>query len=105
MLLAVTCAAADPPKGPQDRKYWVCVSNERSGNVTVIDAATDKVVATIPAGKRPRGIQASPDGKTLYVAVSGSPIIGPPKLDGKGAPISPKSKGAIAPRMVSRLLT
>src|SRR4051812_33058720 len=92
-VLASVCAAADPPKGPPDRRYWVCVSNERSGDVTVIDAATDKVVGTIPVGKRPRGIHASPDGKTLYVAVSGSPIIGPPKLDEKGAPIFPKVEG------------
>jgi YVTN family beta-propeller protein len=92
-LLAVACAAADPPNGPPDRRYWVCVSNERSGDVTVIDAATDKVVGTFPAGKRPRGIHASPDGKLLYVAVSGSPIIGPPKLDEKGAPIFPKVEG------------
>ena len=33
-----------------------------------------------------------PDGTTLYVAVSGSPIIGPPKLDAQGAPIFPKTE-------------
>src|SRR6185295_18796343 len=35
------------------------------------------VVATIPVGKRPRGIHVSPDGKTLYVALSGTAIGGP----------------------------
>jgi len=35
------------------------------------------VIATIPLGKRPRGIHASPDRKTIYVALSGSPIRGP----------------------------
>src|SRR4029077_15530905 len=39
--------------------------------------ATNEVIATIPLGKRPRGIHASPDGKTIYVALSGSPIAGP----------------------------
>ena len=34
-------------------------------------------MATAPLGKRPRGIQASPDGKSLYVALSGSPPAGP----------------------------
>ena len=29
----------------------------------------------------------SPDGRFLYVAVSGSPIKGPPKLDGQGNPV------------------
>ena len=39
------------------------------GDVTLIDGATQQVVATIPVGKRPRGIHASPDGRTLYVAL------------------------------------
>jgi YVTN family beta-propeller protein len=76
------CAAGDEPV-----KYLICVSNERSGNVTVIDGPTGAVVATIPAGKRPRGIHSSPDGRLLYVALSGSPITGPPALDAQGKPI------------------
>src|SRR6478752_366220 len=67
--------------------YWICVSNERGGDVSIIDAASRKVIATIPVGKRPRGIHASPDGRTLYVALSGSPITGPPALDAQGRPI------------------
>jgi len=55
----------------------VYVTNEVSGDLTVIDAATHNVIATVPLGKRPRGIHPSPDGKTLYVALSGSPIGGP----------------------------
>jgi hypothetical protein len=30
---------------------------------------------------------ASPDGKTIYVALSGTPISGPPQLDANGNPI------------------
>lgn len=71
--------------GPPE--YEICVSNERSGDITVLDGATWKVVATIPVGKRPRGIIASPDGKTVYVALSGTPISGPPQLDAHGNPI------------------
>ena len=37
----------------------VFVTNETSGDLTVIDAATQAVVATAPLGKRPRGIQVS----------------------------------------------
>jgi YVTN family beta-propeller protein len=55
----------------------VSVTNEISGDLTVIDAETLTPVTTIPLGKRPRGIVASPDGKRLYVALSGSPIAGP----------------------------
>ncbi len=45
--------------------------------MTVIDSATYNVIATVPLGKRPRGIHPSPDRKTIYVALSGSPIAGP----------------------------
>src|SRR5580692_2402622 len=79
---AARCLAAE--------NYDVYVSNERSDNVTVIDGATRQVVATIPVGKRPRGIHISPDGKTVYVAVSGTPPEPPPKLDAKGNPIFQK---------------
>ena len=47
-------------------------------------------MASIPVGKRPRGIHASPDGKTLYVALSGTPIGAPPKLDAAGNPVFEK---------------
>src|SRR5262245_20887199 len=53
------------------------VSNEIGGTVSVIDIGTRKVVYTIDVGKRPRGIHSSADGRTVYVALSGSPIGGP----------------------------
>src|ERR1039458_5694336 len=55
----------------------IYVDNEVSGDMTVIDSGAYKVIATIPLGKRPRGIHASPDHKTIYIALSGSPIGGP----------------------------
>src|SRR5450631_1969861 len=55
----------------------IYVDNEVSGDMTIIDSGTYKVIATIPLGKRPRGIHASPDHKTIYIALSGSPIAGP----------------------------
>jgi len=36
--------------------------------VSVIDAATDEVVADIPVGPFPEGVTVSPDGRTVYVA-------------------------------------
>jgi YVTN family beta-propeller protein len=71
----------------QSANYEIYVSNEKSGDLTVIDGASLKVTATIPVGKRPRGVHASSDGKTVYVALSGTPISGPPQLDAKGNPI------------------
>lgn len=61
------------------------VTNEMSGDLSVIDTATRTVTATIPLGKRPRGIKVSPDGSTLYVALSGSPMA-PPGVDERTLP-------------------
>ena len=69
---ATPVPAAAPP--PAVRVY---VTNEQSGDLTVINGDTQAVIATAPLGKRPRGIQVSPDGKSLYVALSGSPAAGP----------------------------
>jgi YVTN family beta-propeller protein len=49
------------------------VSNEDGASVTVIDTARGEAVATVPVGKRPRGLKLSADGKQLYIAVSGLP--------------------------------
>lgn len=74
--------------------YQVYVSNERSGDVTVINGSNLEVAATIRVGKRPRGIHVSPDGKLVYVALSGTPIEGPPQIDAHGNPIFDRKKGA-----------
>jgi YVTN family beta-propeller protein len=50
----------------------VFVTNEKSNDVTVIDAASGKVLKTIPLGQRPRGIAVSPDGTHVYVTNSNS---------------------------------
>src|ERR1700722_1723077 len=81
-----------PLSGQASQNYQVYVSNEKSGDVTVINGSDNQVLGTIPVGKRPRGIHASPDGKTVYVALSGTPIAAPPQLDAKGNPIFQKSK-------------
>jgi YVTN family beta-propeller protein len=49
------------------------VSNEDGESVTVLDTRDGSVLATVPVGKRPRGLKLSHDGSTLYVAVSGLP--------------------------------
>jgi YVTN family beta-propeller protein len=72
MVVASLAACSSEPTGP--RLY---VTNEISGDLSVIDLRTSSVVATIPVGKRPRGVRVSPDRTTLYVALSGSPIAGP----------------------------
>ena len=70
------------------------VTNEQSGDLTVINGDTQTVMATAALGKRPRGIQASPDGKSLYVALSGSPKAGP-GVDPKTLPPPDRSADGI----------
>src|SRR5215218_7416577 len=70
--------------GESGPAYWLCVSNEKSGDVAIIDPASRQVVATIPVGNRPRGIHPSPDGKFLYVALTASGSEGPPDARGGG---------------------
>ncbi|MEI6231945.1 MAG: beta-propeller fold lactonase family protein [Planctomycetota bacterium] len=72
--------------------YQIFVSNEKSGDLTVINGGDFKVVARVPVGKRPRGIHATPDGALIYVALSGTPIEPPPKLDANGNPIFEKPR-------------
>ena len=81
--------------------YQVFVTNEKSGDVTIIDGRDFKVAATVPVGKRPRGIHLSPDGKIAYVALSGTPIEGPPQIDAHGNPVFDKKK-AMMTRMPTR---
>jgi YVTN family beta-propeller protein len=73
-LLALVLSSA----AGAERAY---VSNEDDGTVTVIDADRGAAIATIAVGKRPRGLALSPDGKLLYVAVSGLPKCPPPLTD------------------------
>ena len=97
--------APEPPKAP----YYVYVTNEIGGDLTVIDGGTNQVVATIPLGKRPRGIKVSPDGTKLFVALSGSPMAPPGTDESKLPPPDRTADGIgivdIAARKVSTVLT
>lgn len=73
------------------------VSNEDSRNLSVIDPATDSVIATIEVGMRPRGVKVSPDGRTVYVALSGSPKCPPTMPDAECAKkVADRSQDGVA---------
>lgn len=74
--------------------YRVYVTNEISGDLTVIDSGAFDAIATVPLGKRPRGIHASPDGTAIYVALSGSPPA-PPGVDESTLPPPDKDADGI----------
>jgi len=89
VLLFAACSLAAQARSADG--FQLYVSNERSADVTIINGSDLKVVGTIPVGKRPRGIHASPDGKRVYVALSGTPIA-VPKLDAQGNPLFQRGK-------------
>ena len=100
-LLTYTGCSRDttpPPPAPETPAVpaggRLFVTNENSGDITVVDVAATKVIATIPVGKRPRGIRVSPDGSTLYVALSGSPMA-PPGVDESTLPPADKKADGI----------
>ena len=71
--IAASWAAALPGRGQaQPATGRVFVSNERDNTITVVDAASLEVVATVKVGERPRGILLSGDGRSLYVCASDS---------------------------------
>jgi YVTN family beta-propeller protein len=86
-VLTAAGAMRFPAAAATTGSFQVYVSNERGNSVTVIDGTSFKALTTFPVGKRPRGIHASPDGKLVYVALSGTPVEAPPQLDAKGNPI------------------
>lgn len=94
LITACGPAGKEPAADATPAGYRVYVTNELSNDLTVIDGATNTVVATIPVGKRPRGIRASKDGKTLYIALSGSPL-GGPNVDEKSLPPPDKAQDGI----------
>src|SRR2546430_558250 len=91
-IYSVVAAALVLSARAESPGYLVFVSNERSGDITVIDGATDAVVTTFKAGKRPRGIHATPDGKRLFVTLSGSPRMAP-GVDENRAPADKTADG------------
>ena len=86
----------------------IYVTNEASGDLTIIDGTKNTALATIPLGKRPRGIAVSPDRKFLYVALSGSPVAGPGVDESKLPPPDRSADGIgvvdIAQRKLVRVL-
>ena len=76
-LLLLACCVALGHARAAEAKSLLYVSLEEGGEVVAVDPDSATVVARIPVGKRPRGIKLSPDGKLLYVALSGSPRAAP----------------------------
>lgn len=95
--------AALPPSTPSNG-YAIYVTNEEAGTVSIVDGQSETCVATVTVGKRPRGIKLSPDGKTAYVTLSGSPMAGPGVDELKLPPADKKADGIGVISLVDRKL-
>ena len=69
--LAMGLGAMASPAEAQPFAY-VANADPISNNVSVIDTATNTVVATIPVGTIPFGVAVTPDGTKVYVTNDGS---------------------------------
>jgi YVTN family beta-propeller protein len=67
-ITALACLVA-PASVLAENAY---ITNLTSANVSVIDTATNTVIATIPVIFGPNGVAVTPDGSKVYVANSGS---------------------------------
>lgn len=83
---------------------FVYVSNEESGDITIVSTVTDEVVAQVPVGKRPRGLKLARDGKSLFIALSGSPRGGPGVDESKLPPADRSADGVGVLDIASRKL-
>jgi YVTN family beta-propeller protein len=101
-LALAFCALVNAAAGATDAKpFSIYVSNERSGDLSVIDGSSHAVVATVPVGKRPRGLHASPDGHRLFVVTSGSPRMAP-GVETERAPADKTADGLVTIDTASR---
>jgi YVTN family beta-propeller protein len=92
---ADTAAPSSRPAIPAGELAYV--TNEDSQELSVIDTRMDSVIARIPVGTRPRGVRVTRDGKTIFVALSGSPKCPPSMPDAECEKLkADKSKDGIA---------
>src|SRR6266849_1875745 len=68
LALALTLACLVGPASVRAQNAYI--TNQGSNTVSVIDTATDAVIATILVGARAFGVAVSPDGSTVYVTKS-----------------------------------
>src|SRR5215813_2594087 len=97
-LLAVTLQAASVAAAP-----FAYVTNSFDNTVSVLDTATNTVVATVPVGPIPFGVAITPDGAHAYVANQGSDTVSVLATASNTvwlpSPWEPSPRGWLSPRM------
>jgi YVTN family beta-propeller protein len=106
LQLALALGLAVNAAHAQDGPLRLYVSDETGGNVVIVDPQTRQVLTRIAVGKRPRGIQISPDHERVYVALTGSPMGGPNVDESKLPPPDHRYDGiGVVDLKTQRLLT
>jgi YVTN family beta-propeller protein len=67
-LCAMLAMGLGSTASPAEAAPFAYVANDGSGTVSVIDTATNTVVATVPVRNNPTGVAVTPDGAHAYVA-------------------------------------
>ncbi|WP_232324539.1 MULTISPECIES: hypothetical protein [unclassified Variovorax] len=62
----------------------VCVADEGSNTVSVIDAATFKKIGSIPVGQGAHNVQVAPDGTRVWITNNGEPAKAAEKMPPEG---------------------
>jgi len=72
LLAACATSPASGPAGATTARTaasgHVYVTNQLDDTLSVINGQTNKVTATVPAGKAPEGVAAAPDHRHVYIA-------------------------------------
>lgn len=69
-LLAIALLAWGGAVSAADKVY---IANENADTVSVLDAASFKVLTSVRVGKMPHNVQVAPDGKVVWVTSNGEP--------------------------------
>ncbi len=67
ILLGRSESVAPPGGGSSGAREIFYVTNSAGNDVTVVDAATHRVIGSIETGVTPHGLVASPDGRRIYI--------------------------------------
>ena len=83
LMLAIVMGLAGQAVAQAPRHGLLLVTNQGDRSLSILDADTGKLVATVPEGAtRGHEVAASPDGKTAYVPIYGDSGVGQPGTDG-----------------------
>lgn len=71
-LLALVTILAGCQADPSPIVGTIYTANEEGNSISVVDASSNNLLATVPAGEEPHNIQVAPDGKTVWVTNLGA---------------------------------